>query len=42
VSAARRFISAARRLRSSMCTDDCGALGIGLGGGDTSDEFVPR
>jgi hypothetical protein len=25
-----------------MCTDECGALGVGLGGGDTSDEFVPR
>jgi len=25
-----------------MRTDDCGALGVGLGGGDASDEFVPR
>jgi len=25
-----------------MCTADCGALGVGLGGGDASDEFVPR
>jgi len=25
-----------------MCMDDCGALGVGLGGGDASDEFMPR
>jgi hypothetical protein len=25
-----------------MCMDDCRALGLGLGGGDASDEFVPR